>query len=259
MRRKNDLPIEENAQGGGFDPSRGRGPSPPRGRIRGALYAARTKSLPRRILTTFTVLLLVGGVALLSYPFATNMFGKYRQGRLRHEFTSPDIREEYLTRTIPVGHALTRLRIPKLLVNTIVVQGTTLSALRAGSGHYVNTPLPCETGNVAIAGHRTTYSHPFNQIDKLRPGDVVILDTPIGTCSYRVIKKPWAVTPYDWSVTRNLRGSFLTLTTCNPPGLATQRLVVRLELFKSNVKGLPLPPTPRHRNPKNQGALPGPV
>ena len=223
------------------------------------LNALRARTLPRRILKTFTVLLLLGGVGLLSYPFATNMFANYKQGKLRGELTAPTIREEYLTRTVPVGHALTRLRIPKLKVDTIVVQGTTLSALRAGSGHYPQTPLPCEPGNSAIAGHRTTYSKPFNQIDKLRPGDRIILQSPVGTCWYEVEKKPWSTDPYDWSVARNMLGSYLTLTTCDPPGSAARRLVVRARLVKSNVTGVPRPPPPRAGKGNDEGALPGPV
>lgn len=41
------------------------------------------------------------------------------------------------------------------------VEGTSASALRAGAGHYPDTSLLCQSGNVAIAGHRTTYGRPF--------------------------------------------------------------------------------------------------
>jgi sortase A len=224
-----------------------------------SLTALRTRKGPRRILTVFTVLLLLGGIGLLSYPFATDMFANYKQGRLQSEFsTSPSIKDAYLTRTIQVGHALTRLRIPKLGVDTIVVEGTTLSALRAGSGHYPRTPLPCEPGNVAIAGHRTTYSKPFAEIEKLRPGDMIVLESPVGKCWYEVDRKPWSTDPYDWSVARSLRGSFLTLTTCDPPGSAARRLIVRARLVKSDVEGLPVPPPPRSASKgKNGGVLPG--
>jgi sortase A len=259
MSRKPEQPIEENAQGKGLDPSGDRGPSRPRRRGRRFLEAIRTRKGPRRVLKTFTVLLLLGGIGLLSYPFATNMFANYKQGRLRREFSAPTVRQEYLTRTIPVGHALTRLRIPKLHVDTMVVEGTTLTALRAGSGHYPRTPLPCEPGNSAIAGHRTTYSKPFSQINMLRPGDKIIFDTPVGRCEYEVQRMPWSTDPYDWSVARNLfGGAYLTLTTCDPPGSAARRLIVRARLVRTNVTGLPLPPPPR-AGQEQKGALPGPV
>ena len=60
------------------------------------------------------------------------------------------------------------MKIPVLGVDVVVVEGTTASALRAGAGHYPETPLPCELGNVGIAGHRTTYGKLFNQIDRLK-------------------------------------------------------------------------------------------
>ena len=41
----------------------------------------------------------------------------------------------------------------------------------SGPGHYPGTPLPGEAGNVAIAGHRTTYAHPFYDLNAVAPGD----------------------------------------------------------------------------------------
>ncbi len=51
----------------------------------------------------------------------------------------------------------------------VVVEGTGADQLRSGPGHYPGTPLPGETGNVAIAGHRTTYLHPFYNLNELVP------------------------------------------------------------------------------------------
>ncbi len=67
--------------------------------------------------------------------------------------------------------------------------------MRAGAGHYPDTPLPCEDGNVGIAGHRTTYGKPFANLDQLGPGDTIILETPIGSCTYEVTKQPFIVSP----------------------------------------------------------------
>src|SRR5439155_8227966 len=78
-------------------------------------------------------------------------------------------------------------------VDVVVVEGTTPSALKAGAGHYPGTPLPCEDGNVAIAGHRTTYGKPFANIDQLRTGDLITLDTPVGSCIYEVSGDPFVV------------------------------------------------------------------
>src|SRR5581483_9455144 len=151
----------------------------------------------------------------------TNFYQDYRQGQLRKQFASPTLRQAYLTHTVAVGDSLTRLRIPKLGVNVVVVEGTSASALRAGAGHYPETPLPCDVGNVGIAGHRTTYGKPFNQIDRLKPGDLVQLDTPVGTCTYQVAKAPFIVQPDDFSVVSppdDPTARWLTLTSCNPKG-----------------------------------------
>lgn len=131
------------------------------------------------------------------------------------------------------GDPLTRIEIPSLGVNTLVVQGTSADALRAGAGHYPNTPLPGEKGNVGIAGHRTTYGRPFNSIDAMKKGDKVILTTPLGRYTYEVSRAPWITTPYDWGVIGRSSDPLLTLTTCHPKGSARERLIVRAELVKT--------------------------
>lgn len=190
----------------------------------------------RRTLNILSVVLVLGGIGLLAFPFATNMWADIKQGRLESEFGSEELRNSYVSRTIKPGQALTRLTIPKLGVDTIVVEGTTPSALRAGSGHYEKTALPCEKGNAGIAGHRTTYSKPFANIDKLRPGDKIILETPIGKCWYEVEKMPWTTGPFDWTIVKKLGGGHLTMSACHPPGSAAQRIVVRAKLVRTQFR-----------------------
>jgi sortase A len=117
------------------------------------------------------------------------------------------------------------------------VEGTSPTALRAGAGHYVGTPLPGEAGNVAIAGHRTTFGRPFNHLDEMKQGDEVLLETPFHIFHYVVLpgfdghKNPWPVQPDATDVLLNVPSQhWLTLTTCHPKGSARQRLILRLEL-----------------------------
>ncbi len=195
----------------------------------------RRRPVPRRILASLSILLLLGGVVLFAWPFLTNLYTDYRQVGLQEELTSPASRRAYITRTIEPGEALTRIQIPALEVDTIVVEGTTLSALQAGAGHYEESALPCEEGNAAIAGHRTTYGKPFAEIDDLAPGDQITLETPVGKCIYRVTGQPFITTPTDFGVLDPGNGSVLTLTTCHPPGSASQRLIVRAKLISSEI------------------------
>lgn len=182
----------------------------------------------RRGLSVLSVALLAGAVGLLGYPLYTNFYQGRVQDRLTDELASPELQEKYRERKIEVGESLTRIQIPKLKVDTIVVEGTTASALRAGAGHYPATPLPCENGNVGIAGHRTTYGKPFANLDQLEPGDTIILTTPIGSCTYEVSKQPFVVSPTNLDVIADTPTTReLTLTTCHPKHSARQRLIVK--------------------------------
>ncbi len=187
----------------------------------------RTRPWVRRSLSAVSILLFLGGIGLVGFPFATNMWQDRVQQRLDRQIVSPELQKAYRERRIETGDSLTRIRIPALGVDTVVVEGVTASALRAGAGHYPTTALPCEIGNVAIAGHRTTFGKPFADIDRLKPGDTIDLITPVGACSYRISKEPWVVEPTEMSVLDATGDKSLTLTTCHPKGSNAQRLIVR--------------------------------
>jgi sortase A len=189
----------------------------------------------RRTLTGLALVLALGGAALIAYPFVTDMWAGRIQTSLRADLALNTSAETYKAGKVKVGDALTRLQIPAIDLDTIVVEGTTPAALRAGTGHYPKTPLPGEPGNVAIAGHRTTYGRPFNRMDDLKPGDKIVLTTPIGKHTYEVTGKPFVVSPNDWTPITEYEkgGSFLTLTSCHPEGSAAYRIVVRAELTGS--------------------------
>jgi sortase A len=200
----------------------------------------RTRRWARMALTTASIGLLVGAVATVGYPFYTNLLQDRIQSRLDRQIASPELRQAYLERNVGIGDSLTRIIIPDIDVDVVVVEGTTASALRAGAGHYPDTPLPCEVGNVGIAGHRTTYGRPFHNLDLLEPGMEVTLQTPIGECTYEITQEPFAVSPKDVSVVANTPDeATLTLTTCHPKGSARQRLVVKATLVHSTLQGQP--------------------
>ncbi|HVE73961.1 MAG TPA: class E sortase [Mycobacteriales bacterium] len=199
----------------------------------------------RRGVSVLSLVLFIAGIAMFAYPLGTDVYSRFRQDTLMSEFQDPGVIDAYRQRRIKVGQGLTRLKIPKLNVDVLVVEGTTPAALRAGAGHYVGSPLPGEFGNVAIAGHRTTFGRPLNRMDELKPGDEVSLETPIGTYTYRAVlpfgghSNPWVVPPSDFSVVSQAgTRRALTLTTCHPKGSARQRLVMRFELVKSDLRPL---------------------
>jgi sortase A len=197
----------------------------------------RRRRWARLILTTTSIALIVGAVATIGYPFYTNVWQDRYQSRLERQLASPELKQAYIDGNVGVGDSLTRIVIPAIEVDVVVVEGTTASALRAGAGHYPETPLPCEVGNVAIAGHRTTYGRPFHNVDRLKPGNTIRLETPIGTCTYEVTQQPFPVSPSDMQVVANTPDeATLTLTTCHPKGSARQRLIIKATLVHSDVE-----------------------
>jgi sortase A len=202
----------------------------------------------RRAVSVLTVVLLVAGVSMFAFPAFTDLFQRYQQRHVQLNTSDPGLRTRYLEHKIKVGQGLTRLVINnnRMKVNVVVVEGTTPAALNAGAGHYESTPFPCEQGNVGIAGHRTTYGRPFNKIDEMHVGDTVDLITPIGRCTYEVVKafgghsNPWVVLPNAYYVVSQEgalgRGHWLTLTSCHPLGSDSHRIVLRLRLVKQTGK-----------------------
>ncbi len=193
--------------------------------------AVRGRPRLRRTAIAVNALAALVGLGLIAYPFATDQWAsRVIQPRAAAQLSRPGLAEAYRSGRLETASAVTRMRIPRLSVDTVVVEGITVSALRAGAGHYPTTPLPGQPGNVAIAGHRTTFGKPFRHLDKLRQGDTVEFATPVGTYTYVVTTAPYVIEPRDVSVLAPTMHSTLTLTTCNPLNSARERLVVRAVL-----------------------------
>ncbi len=118
--------------------------------------------------------------------------------------------------TIEMGDPIAKIQIPRVGVDSIVVQGTERDDLKNGPGHYPATPLPGQLGNAAIAGHRTTYGAPFNRLDELEAGDFILTQSLVGESVY-VVTELLVVAPTEVGVVADTPGEpWLTLTTCNP-------------------------------------------
>ena len=124
------------------------------------------------------------------------------------------------------GAPVAIMRIPKIHLDMVVVNGTSTADLEKGPGHYIGTAYPWERhGAVAIAGHRTTYLHPFWSLDQLRPGDLIRLVTAHGRFDYRVARSIVIIPSEGWVLRQTVRPT-LVLTTCTPRFSASHRLVV---------------------------------
>ncbi|HVX21594.1 MAG TPA: class E sortase [Acidimicrobiales bacterium] len=140
------------------------------------------------------------------------------------------------TATPPAGQPIGIIQIPRIGMDQVLVQGVSTANLQAGPGHYPGTPLPGQMGNASVAGHRTTYGHPFFDLDQVGPGDKIVVTTAQGIFVYTTTSQA-VVSPADVAVIQATATPQLTLTTCNPRYSASQRLVVKARLTGSTLFG----------------------
>jgi sortase A len=133
-------------------------------------------------------------------------------------------------RSLRTGDPVGRLRIPRIGLNVIVVQGTDEGSLEKGPGHYEGTALPGAGRLIYIAGHRTTYLAPFAHIDAIRLGDTIRFDVPYGSFTYRVVRHYVVAKDALW-VLRNHGREILRLQACHPRFFASHRYIVDAKLL----------------------------
>jgi sortase A len=181
--------------------------------------------------------LVIIGVVLLCYV-AGEYWGMYRsQQNLEAEWQRQAATVSTPGKTpIAPEMMLTRLEIPKIQVDAIVVEGASRKDLSEGPGHMKQTAEPGETGNAVITAHRDTF---FRHIYELNKGDQIQVRRNGRTFTYEVTGRK-IVMPEDISVIKPTNDPQLTLITCYPTyyiGPAPKRLVVFSKLVQSD--GLP--------------------
>jgi sortase A len=129
-----------------------------------------------------------------------------------------------------------------------VVEGVGLDDLARGVGHYPDSAMPGKVGNFAVAGHRATHGEPFRNLDSVKEGDVVIVETENNWYRY-VIDRHRIVDPTDVGVVLPVPNQpgvkptkkLITLTTCHPRWASTYRLIYwgHLESVMSKSSGTP--------------------
>lgn len=123
------------------------------------------------------------------------------------------------------GEAVGRLKVPRLGLNAILVNGTDHASLTKGPGRYRGSYVPGEGQLVYIAGHRTTYGAPFAHIEQLRRGDRVTIELPYATFVYRV--RGHVIVPANDVERLHSRGhEVIALQACHPRFFATERYIV---------------------------------
>lgn len=125
---------------------------------------------------------------------------------------------------LSLGVPVARIRIPRLALDEIVLEGVDDNSLNGGPGHLPGSAFPGETGNSIISAHRDRH---FARLGELRVGDTV--HTEAGSISEQWVVISKRVVDADAPALFNTRDATLTLTTCWPIryfGTAPERLIV---------------------------------
>lgn len=134
--------------------------------------------------------------------------------------------------------SLGTIEIPAIDLRTRFFDGVTDDAVEAGPGHWPGTPWPGQPGNSVFAGHRTTFTRPFEDLDLLERGDRIRAGLRNERATvYRVFKT--TVVPEERYVRfvlkqpRNERVRLITVFACTPKGQRTHRIVVQAKATPS--------------------------
>ncbi|MFJ6319301.1 class E sortase [Streptomyces griseus] len=139
------------------------------------------------------------------------------------------------------GQGFAIMHIPKLDVVAPIAEGINKEKVldRGLIGHYgegkLKTAMPSDKkGNFAVAGHRNTHGEPFRYINKLKPGDPIVVETRDAYYTYEMASILPQTSPSNVSVIEPVPvgsgfkepGRYLTLTTCTPEFTSTYRMIV---------------------------------
>ncbi|MGW0610402.1 class E sortase [Streptomyces sp. NPDC002788] len=139
------------------------------------------------------------------------------------------------------GQGFALLHIPKLDVVVPIAEGTSSNGVldRGMVGHYaegaLKTAMPGDkTGNFGLAGHRNTHGEPFRYINKLSPGDPIVVETQDEYYVYKMASILPVTSPSNTSVLNPIPagsgftkpGRYITLTTCTPEFTSKYRMIV---------------------------------
>jgi sortase A len=118
-----------------------------------------------------------------------------------------------------------RVEIPALKVDAPVVQGDGWEQLKKGVGQHIGSSDPGESGNVVLSAHDDVYGELFRQLDKLQPGDQVMLYTEQRQYLY-VVDRTEIVDPTAVEVMASTGAPSVTLISCYPYLVDKKRIVV---------------------------------
>ena len=185
------------------------------------------RKVSRRFLGYILISVAIYAVAVIGYRliwtnYVAEQEAKSKTISIRKEWNTPNAEA---TTKPSAGFAF--LYIPRLrdsVWELPISQGIDSTQLETGTGHYPKSALPGESGNFAVAGHRSGNGEPFADFDRLQQGDRIVIETKDKWFVY-VLDQDIEVKPDEvWVLDPNPAGlastvgtdKLITLTTCTP-------------------------------------------
>ena len=123
-----------------------------------------------------------------------------------------------------------QLEIPSIGLSQPFFEGVTLTSIDRGPSHWPGSAMPGELGNVVIAGHRTTHSRPFWDLDRVQPGDELIFTMLDGDRFVYTLDRLEIVPASGIHIIDQGYAYTATLFGCHPKGSARYRIVGHFSL-----------------------------
>ena len=139
-------------------------------------------------------------------------------------------RQPSFHRTQSSAFAVGTITIPAIGVDETIRSGVSLSVIDRGVAQWAGTVGPGEDGNLVLAGHRTTYTQPFLDLDRLAVNDLIYVTDGRGFQVMYQVSGTMIVNPQDLWITFDRDKPMLTMFACHPKGSARYRIVVTADL-----------------------------
>ncbi len=118
-----------------------------------------------------------------------------------------------------------RIQIPAIDVDAPVVQGDSWEQLKKGVGHHIGSANPGQNGNLVLTAHNDVFGEIFRDLDRLVPGDIIIVYTLQRQYIY-VVNETRIIAPTEVEVMLPTPDASITLISCYPYMVDNQRIVV---------------------------------
>lgn len=233
--------------GSASEPAAGAGaPAKPMSRVEARRAAKAAKDSPAVVVSRVVGELFISlGVLMLLFVtyqlWWTNVRADQIAGNETHKIQDDWASGKRAPGAFEAGQGFAIIHIPKLDVVTPIAEGTSKDKVldRGMVGHYGEAPLrtampSAKQGNFALAGHRNTHGEPFRYINRLSPGDPIVVETQDAYYTYEMTSVLPQTSPSNVSVIAAVPpqsgftkpGRYITLTTCTPEFTSTYRLIV---------------------------------